>query len=114
MPKRISEVEQIALTARLDGLRCRIADLSRQKEEAGLRLRPVFEKERNLKDRIQATHGAPGSFNYRRAPDRKPLYEALLVIACEHGAEKSAYGTVRRMLKACETEADRIEKVLAK
>jgi len=110
----LSPSERDAMLTQVLDLRDKIGTLERQTMELKFRLQPVREKERNLRERIQATHGGPGTFNARRAPDRKPLFEGLLQISVDHGFTKNSYRDMVARMRAYERQADSIERKLAK
>ena len=110
----LTAAERGALQARVVTLHGMVGTLYTQTIELKHRLQPIWEKKRNLRERIQATHGPPPNFNPRRAPDRVPLFEALLQISVDHGFTETAYGDLNRRMKAYEREAASIEKVLDK
>lgn len=113
MPKP-SDAEIKVMQARLGSLAVMIENLHHQEAQLGMTLAPVWEKERNVIDRIRNTHGTGATFNPHTAPKRTPLFEALLQIAVEHGKTKNQYRDVKRQAKAYANEMARIERELAK
>jgi hypothetical protein len=112
MPKP-SDAELAKMKQRLIELAGTLDSLRSEQAQLGLVLKPVFEHERNVIERIRNTHGTGATFNPHRAPQRTPLFEALLQIAVQHGKTKSAYGDVKRRANAYMREAEKIERELS-
>jgi hypothetical protein len=108
-----SEAELAKMNARLTELHDMVDSLRHEQAQLGLTLAPVFEHERNVIARIRDSHGTGATFNPHRAPQRTPLFEALLQIAIQHGKTKNQHRDVKRRAKAYETEAARIERELS-
>ncbi len=95
-------------------LKEKVIELRRQISALDLQLAPIWQKERNLRERIQATHGLPPHFNPDTALDRKPLFEALLQISVEHGFTKTTRNDFNRQARGYTNELKAIISALDK
>jgi hypothetical protein len=115
MPKTSSKkaptlAEMRALEAIGGALREKAETLLREIKLMDFELKPGWERERSLKERISATHGGPAKFNRARAPERAPLFEGLTEIAVQYGAKRAERTSAKSQLNAYINELKRMKK----
>jgi hypothetical protein len=89
---------------------CEIAALDKQIKSLSFTLDPVFQRERRARDSISASHGGIGKFDPRGSLRRASLFEQLLLISIEHGANKRTLKDLKRMMTGYLKELQRLDK----
>lgn len=74
-------------------------------------LQPGQARERDLKSRITQTHGGPGKFNQRRAPERAPMYDELTDLAVKNGPLRNERRRMVQLTNAFMRDAANFERV---